>query len=178
MSQAISRVSSLRITITVTVTLIRWSFARQQVMSLSMQMLMWLQEGLFDSKEACVAGIGAIEGGPHPDHMLWFEYNFLYVRCAAFAIILDQLHDSPRANLKVNLGLYAEDCDPRLYLVPVLKSCRSDCLRSACNLSCPIFIIKIQVNGQVWSSTHGHAFYSHWKDSHVIDTLKIPSGQW
>jgi len=41
-----------------------------------------VQEGLFDSKEACVAGIGAIEGGPHPDHMLWFEYNFLYVLAA------------------------------------------------------------------------------------------------
>ena len=57
---------------------------RQQVMSLSM--CMWLQEGLFDSKEACVAGIGAIEGGPHPDHMLWFEYNFLYVLVAGLGL--------------------------------------------------------------------------------------------
>jgi len=36
----------------------------------------------------------------------------------------------------------------------------------------------IKVNGVVWSSVHGHAFYNHWKDSHVIDTLKIPSGHW
>ena len=36
----------------------------------------------------------------------------------------------------------------------------------------------LYVNGVVWSSVHGHAFYSHWKDSHVIDTLKIPTGHW
>jgi len=36
----------------------------------------------------------------------------------------------------------------------------------------------LYVNGAVWSSAHGHAFYSHWKDSHVIDTLKIPTGHW
>merc|ERR1719272_2912052 len=36
----------------------------------------------------------------------------------------------------------------------------------------------LYVQGTVWSSTHGHAFYSSWKDSHVIDTLKIPTGHW
>jgi len=35
--------------------------------------------GLFNSKEACEKEILAIPEGPSPDHMFWFEYNFLFV---------------------------------------------------------------------------------------------------
>lgn len=35
--------------------------------------------GIFDSKESCAAALRGIEGGASPDHMFWFEYNFLFV---------------------------------------------------------------------------------------------------
>lgn len=36
----------------------------------------------------------------------------------------------------------------------------------------------LTVNGAEWSNTHSHTFYSNWMDSHSIDTLRIPRGQW
>jgi hypothetical protein len=35
---------------------------------------------VFASAAACTAALEALE--PSPEHMLWFEYNFLYVLCA------------------------------------------------------------------------------------------------
>ena len=38
---------------------------------------------VFESPESCRSALEALE--PNPDHMFWFEYNFLYVLAAGGA---------------------------------------------------------------------------------------------
>lgn len=40
------------------------------------------EEEVFASPEACYAALRSIPSGPDPDHMFWFEYNFLFVKAA------------------------------------------------------------------------------------------------
>ena len=71
---------------------------------------------------------------------------------------------------------------------PYFRKASNTCLTSLINIvvniqlfsigtSCNWQYHQLHVTGQHWSGAHGHA-YSNWKDSHVVDTLRIPRGQW
>ncbi len=67
---------------------------------------------VFGSKEECRAALEALT--PHPDHMFWFEYNFLYVLAADGRVEKDALGDHSPAGYRQRARFYSISDEGRL----------------------------------------------------------------
>ncbi|MDB4474686.1 hypothetical protein N9023_06725 [Opitutaceae bacterium] len=69
-------------------------------------------ESLFASAEACHAALAKLD--PHPDHVLFFEYNFLYVLAAEGQAMKAALGDHSPAGYRQRARFYSISDEARL----------------------------------------------------------------